>query len=103
MKFKKGDNVWISKATYVFEKGYTPNWGMEVFTVVLVAKTNPVTYHLKDYEEESIAGGFYEQKLAKVEYPDVYLVEKVLRRRENQIYVKWFGFDNSHNSWTNEE
>ena len=102
-KFKKGDKVRISKAKHVFEKGYTPNWGTEIFTVFRVARTNPVTYHLKDYKKEPIAGGFYEQELAKVKYPDVYLLEKVLRRRSNQIYVKWLEFDNSHNSWINKE
>ena len=102
-KFKKGDKVRISKAKHVFEKRYTPNFGTEIFTVVRVARTNPVTYHIKDYKEEPIAGGFYEQELTKVKYPDVYLVEKVLKRRKNQIYVKWLGFDNSHNSWINKE
>ena len=75
-KSKKGDNVRISKAKHVFEKGYTPNWSSEIFSVVRVARTNPVTYHLKDYKGEPIAGGFYEQELAKVKYPDVYLVQK---------------------------
>ena len=75
-KFKKGDKVRISKAKHVFEKGYTPNFGTEIFTVVRVARTNPVTYHIKDYKEEPIAGGFYEQELTKVKYPDVYLVKK---------------------------
>ena len=98
-KFKIGDFVRVSKSKHVFAKGYTPNWSTEIFTVVRVAKTNPVTYHLKDYRNEPIAGGFYEQEISKVKYPDVYLIEKVLKRRKNQIYVKWLGFDSSHNSW----
>ena len=61
--------------------------------------TNPVTYKLKDYRDQPIAGGFYEQELLKAKYPDVYLVEKVLKKCGNKIYVKWLGFDNSHNSW----
>ena len=81
-KFKKGDKVRISKSKHVIEKGYTPNSGMEIFTVVRVARTRPITYYLKNYKGENIAGGLYEQELAKVKYPDV-------------------GFDNSHNSWTN--
>ena len=31
--------------------------------------------------------------------PDVYLVEKIIRRKGNQVYVKWLGFDSSRNSW----
>ena len=98
-KFKIGDFVRVSESKHVFEKGYTLNWSTEIFTVVRVAKTNSVTYHLKDYRNEPIAGGFYEQEISKVKYPDVYLIEKVLKRRKNQIYVKWLGFDSSHNSW----
>ncbi|XP_067208491.1 uncharacterized protein [Linepithema humile] len=35
--------------------------------------------------------------------PDVYLVEKVLRRKDDKVFVKWLGFDNSHNSWINKD
>lgn len=102
-KFKKNDKVRISILKHIFEKSYIPNWTTEIFTITRVAPTNPVTYHLEDYKGEPIAGGFYEQEIAKVKYPDLYLVEKVLRQRnvrgKKQIYVKWLGFDDSHNSW----
>lgn len=100
-KFKVGDKVRVSKSKQVFEKGYTPNWSAEIFTIDRVNKTKPVTYLLKDYTNQPIAGGFYEQELQEVLYPDVYLVEKIIRRRGNQVYVKWLGFDNTHNSWIN--
>ena len=100
-KFKVGDKVRVSKAKQIFEKGYTPNWSTEIFTVTKVAPTIPVTYHLKDYKDQPISGGFYEQELLKAKYPDVYLVEKILQRRGNQVLVKWLGFDNTHNSWIN--
>ena len=76
-KFKIGEKVRISKYKHMFEKGYTPNWTTEVFTIKTVLKT--------------------------IKYPDVYLIEKVLRRRGNKCYVKWLGFDSSHNSWINKE
>ncbi|XP_051176792.1 uncharacterized protein LOC127291634 [Leptopilina boulardi] len=98
-KFKVGDRVRVSKHKNIFEKGYTPNWTTEIFTVDLVKRTKPVTYKLTDYENQPIEGGFYEEELLKVKYPDVYLVEKVLKSRGNNVYVKWLGFDNSHNSW----
>ena len=62
-------------------------------------KTKPIVYYLKDYQNELVSGGFYEQELLKVKHPDVYLVEKVIKKRGDQVYVKWLGFDNSHNSW----
>lgn len=98
-KFKLNDKVRVSKVKQIFEKGYTPNWSTEIFTIVKVSKTNPVTYHLKDYKDQPVSGGFYEQELLKVKYPDVYLIEKVIKKRGNQIYVKWLGFDDTHNSW----
>jgi len=93
--------VRVSNAKQVFEKGYTPNWSTEIFTIVRVAPTNPVTYHLKDYRDQSILGGFYEHEIQKTKHPDIYLVEKVIKKRGNQVFVKWSGFDNSHNSWIN--
>ena len=35
-KFKIGDSVRVSKYKTIFEKGYTPNWIIEVFTIVKV-------------------------------------------------------------------
>jgi hypothetical protein len=32
-----------------------------------------------------------------VKYPDIYLVEKVLKRRGDKVYVKWLGFNEK--SW----
>lgn len=98
-KFKENDFVRISKRREAFDKGYTPNWSTEVFQIRRVNLTNPTTYLLKDSKNEDIEGGFYEEELQKVKHPDVYLVEKVLRRKGNKVYVKWLGFDKSHNSW----
>ena len=67
-KFKVGDKVRISKFKYVFEKGYTPNWTTEIFTVNRIKNTEPVTYILKDYQDKAIAGSFYEYELAKVRH-----------------------------------
>ena len=97
-KFKIGDKVRVSKNKHVFEKGYTPNWTTEIFTVNRVMPTSPVTYKLKDYQDKPIAGGFYEEEHLESKYPDVYIVEKVLKKRGDRAYVKWLGFDSSHNS-----
>ena len=37
--------------------------------------------------------------MQKTKYPDIYLVEKVLRKKGDKVYVKWLCFDSSHNSW----
>lgn len=98
-KFKVGDHVRISKYRHAFSKGYTPNWSNEVFKIRKVNLTYPTTYLIQDDKGDPIQGGFYEYELQKAKHPDVYLVEKILRRKGNQVYVQWLGMDKSHNSW----
>lgn len=101
-KFNVGDKVRVSKFKHVFEKGYTPNWTTEVFTIRRIRNSLPVTtYELVDYQNQPIAGTFYEQELQKTANPDIYLVEKIVRKQGDKLFVKWLGFDNSHNSWIN--
>ena len=71
----------------------------EVFTISQIKNTKPTTYLVKGYENKPISGCFYEQESAKFKNPDVYSIEKVLKKHGNKLYVKWLGFDNSHNSW----
>lgn len=98
--FKVGDFVRISKFRTVFEKGYTPNWTTEIFKIRKVQhNTDPVTYLLEDYQNGEIKGSFYAEELQPVRHPNVYLVEKIIRRRNGQAYVKWLGFGPEHNSW----
>lgn len=98
-RFRPGDVVRISRFKHVFEKGYVPNWTTELFKIVEVRRGNPHVYVLEDSGGSPIKGTFYEQQLQKTSQPDVYLIEKVLRKKGKKLYVKWLGFDNSHNSW----
>lgn len=59
-KFKVGDCVRISKYKNCFEKGYTPNWSTELFTVKKMNNTKPYTYHIEDKRKQPILGTFYE-------------------------------------------
>ncbi|KAJ8953524.1 hypothetical protein NQ318_023648, partial [Aromia moschata] len=40
-----------------------------------------------------------ETNCKKTNHPDVYLIEKVIRKKGTQFLVKWLGMDSSHNSW----
>lgn len=100
-KFKVGDQVRISKHKHAFEKGYTPNWTTEIFTINKVNVTSPITYLLNDFQGQLIQGAFYEMELQKTTHPNVFLVEKILKSKGNQIFVKWLGFSENHNSWIN--
>lgn len=103
-KFSVGDRVRLSKYKHIFEKSYTPNWTTEIFTIRQIQKnTDPITYLLTDYQGDEISGAVYEHELLPVKHPDLYLVEKIIRRKENRAYVKWLGFDSSHNSWVDKD
>ena len=62
-KYSLGDKVRISKKN--FEKGYTPRWTEEIFTISALQYTTPPTYKIKDYNNEEIRGTFYEPELHK--------------------------------------
>ena len=64
IKYKKGDKVRISKYKRHFEKGYTPNWTEEIFTIDKINMTNPVTYQVRDLNNEKILGSFYTRELS---------------------------------------
>lgn len=102
-KFNVGDAVRISDRLLVFDKSYTPNWSTSIFTIRKVQyNTDPITYLLRDYYNQEIEGSMYAEELQHVKNPNDYLVEKILRRRNGQVYVKWLGFDSTHNSWISE-
>lgn len=100
-KFNVGDHIRLSKYKHVFEKGYLPSWTTEIFKISKIHYTNPLTYSLVDWEGNEIKGGVYAEEMQLVKYPEVYLVERILRRNRNKVYVKWLGFDNRFNSWVN--
>lgn len=101
-KFKLGDFVRISKYKHIFSKGYTPNWTTEIFKIRKVQQTEPPTYLLMDSKGVIIQGSFYNEELLLVGDPKLYLVEKIIKKNGDKVFVKWLGFDSSHNCWINE-
>lgn len=98
-KFKVNSIVRISKYKTLFEKGYTPSWSTELFTITKVRNSIPPVYYLQDMEGNDIKGTFYKEELQETKYPDDYLVEKVLRKDAKGVYVKFLGMDSKHNSY----
>ena len=41
---------------------------------------------------------FYEKELQKTNQEE-FRIEKVIKKKENKLYVKWQSYDNSFNSW----
>ena len=101
IKLEIGDYVRISTQKGVFTKGYLPNWSTEIFEIIRINKTLPATYQLQDYTGKPIAGCFYSEEILKTNHPNDFLIEKIIRRKGNLVFVKWLGFDTTHNSWIN--
>ena len=101
-KFKINDIVHISlKRRELFDKP-TGNikWSEELFKIHSIDKSNIITYKIKDLNNEIIKGIFYEKELQKTRNTsDEYIIEKILKTKGNQMYVKWRGYSNNFNSW----
>ena len=97
-KFEVSDHVRISKYKNIFAKGYTPNWSEDVFIIKKVKNTVPSTYVINDLNGEEIIGTFYEKELQKTNQKE-FRIEKVIKRKGDELYVKWKGYDNLFNSW----
>ena len=97
-KCKVGDHVRISKYKNIFAKGYAPHLLEEIFVASKIKNTVPWTYVVSDLNGEEITGSFYEKELQKTSQ-EKFRIEKVLKRKDDKLYVKWKGYDNRFNSW----
>ena len=101
-KFKVGDHVRISKYKNIFAKSYTSNWSEEVFVIKEIKNTVAYTYITIDLNGEQIIGTFYEKELQKVNEKE-FRIEEVIKKKGNKLCVKWKGYDNSFNNWTDKK
>ena len=101
-RFKLGDRVRITKQRNLMTKGYLPGWTNEQFIVVRRRLDNGIpSYNLQDVYGVDIKGRFYEQELMKTNFPDRYLVEKIVKRRGDKVLIRWLGFSSDHDTWEN--
>ena len=103
-KYKINDIVRISlKRRELFDKpSANIKWSEELFKIFKINKSNVITYQLKDMNDEIIKGIFYEKELQLTKNTTgEYIIEKILKTKGNQIYVKWRNYDSSFNSWVN--
>ena len=68
VKFNVGDRVRITKFKSTFNNKYDPNWTREIFPIKVILNTNPITYKIKDLNDEKIIGSFYSKELQKTIY-----------------------------------
>ena len=57
---------------------------------------------ISDLNGEAINGSFHEKELQETSQ-EKFRIEKVLKRKDDKLYVKWKGYDNSFNSWINKK
>ena len=103
-KYKINDLVRISsKRRDVFDKpSRNIKWSEELFKIYDINISEVIMYKLKDMNDDIIEGSFYEKELQKTKNTTVeYIIEKILKTKNNKIYVKWRGYNDSFNSWIN--
>ena len=101
-KYKINDIVRISlKRRELFDKpSANIKWSEELFKIYKINKSNVISYQLKDMNDEIIKGIFYEKELQLTKnIGDEYIIEKILKTKGNQMYVKWRNYSNNFNSW----
>ena len=75
-------------------------WSEDLFKIYKINKSNVIAYQLKDMNDGIIKGQFYEKELQLTKNTTgEYVIEKILKTKGNQIYVKWRGYSNDFNSW----
>ena len=80
-KFHVGDHVRLSLRKRLFKKGYKMNWTEEIFQIARQLSRTLAVYTVQDLLEKLIEGTFYKEKLKKVKRPDIFRIEKVLKKR----------------------
>ena len=101
-KYKINDLVRISlKRRDVFDK---PSGNIklseELFKIYDINISDIIMYKLKDINDEIIEGSFYEKELQKTKNTTgEFIIGKIIKTKNNKIYVKWRGYNNSFNSW----
>ena len=99
---KVGDFVLVNTAKKTFEKGVAPKWTREVFKVINVDMSSPrLSYKLEDMDGEEVKGMFVSNQLQKVTDPtnQPLMIEKVVKRRGDQVLVKYLGNGDKFNTW----
>ena len=95
-KFKVGDHVRNSKYKNIFDNGYTPSWSAVVFVIKEVKNTVPQTRAVSDIYGDKINEKFYEKDLQKTNQQE-FRIEKVIKEKGDNFYVKWKGYDSLFN------
>ena len=64
----------------------------------MILLINIVNIAVSGLNGKEITGSFYEKELQKISQ-EKFRIEKVLKRKGDELYLKWKGYDNLFNSW----
>ena len=100
-KIDINDNVRTSRYKNISAKDYTQILSEEVFMIEKGKNTVPWTYVINDLNGEEVFGTLYKNELQKT--VQEFRIEKVIKKKDDKLYVKWKGYNNSINSWINKK
>lgn len=99
-RYNIGSFVRISRNPYIFSKGFWPSYSVETFKIHQINRKYPTSYILSNMDgTEIIKGSFMEPELKLAKHPDVFLIEKILKKKKDRVLVRWLNHDASHDSW----
>ena len=82
----------------IFTKGYMTNWSEEIFIIKKIKNTLPWIYVINDLKGEEIIGTFFENELQGTKQNE-FRIKKVIKKKGDELYVKWKAYGSSFNSW----
>ena len=79
-------------------------WSEELFKIHSINKLNVITYKITDMNNEILQGIFYEKELqlSKMKEDGLYIIEKIIEKVGDRYFVKWRSYDDTFNSYVNE-
>ena len=75
-----------------------PNWSEEIFAIKKIKNTISWTFVINDLNGEEFIGTFYQKELQSTKQQTIG-IEKVIKKKGDELYVKWKSYNNLFNSW----
>ena len=88
LKFKIGDTVRILKNKNILQKSMLQ---IRLKKFLWLKKAVPWRYVINDLKDEKIDAMFYKKELWKTNHKE-FRIQKVIKRKDNKLYVKWKGY-----------
>ena len=76
--------------------------GLKRFLWIKTLKTLFRGHVISDLKSEETVGTFYEKELQKTNQKD-FRIEKVTKRKDDKLYVKWKRYNSSFRSWIDQK